>query len=132
MKKPLLDNFLFYSATLNPVPPVHGVFHYTTSVAMLSCRRDICHQHRHTSTSLHRTVVLNIGQDATLGFNHKVGHHVESLHCHICLKWSLLVFSWYHDEPETHQLNLNKVCDSLTSGPKDQTPGYLGPIKSVK
>ena len=37
-----------------------------------------------------------------------------------------LVLSWYPHQPESHQLNLNKVCYLRTFGPKDRTPGLPG------
>ena len=67
----------------------------------------------------------------------KVGHQVVSLvlpHCLGMLYWHYrLVLSLYLHQPESHQLSLQKVSQSVsqfqTLGPIDRTPGIPGSNK---
>ena len=64
----------------------------------------------------------------------KFGHHVVSLVLPNCLGMSYwhyqLVLGWYLHQPESHQLSLKSVSDSVTSGPNYRTPGLPGSDKN--
>ena len=75
--------------------------------------------------------------DAATCISNKFGHQVVPLvlpHCFWLPFWHhQLVLSWYLHQPESHQLSLQKVLESLsqweTSGPIDRTPGTPGSDK---
>ena len=67
-------------------------------------------------------------------FGSKVGHQVLSLalpHCFGMSYWHhQLVLGWYLHQPESHQLSLQNMCQSVRDNKTHRSDqGHLGPIK---
>ena len=82
--------------------------------------------------NLHWFKIWTWGGSTCIGF--KVDHQVASLHCHIALNCPIGIISQYWvgifiSQSHISRVSQTSLTDWRTYGPKDRTPGYLGPIK---